>query len=275
MLSDLGCHDCRWGEGNCSRGFPVNTMHWIAERDSARWGEMCKAECRAGEQKRGRKARGQSPDWLPVILFPPAACLWRLQHCRRPWQTWAYCHWHRWPGCWQLLGCSAGRHPTPPSVKTRKRNGRCSFRDDKKQTFGEIIMLSGLFCFDKTCQTSTCFYHHNEVTCTLPLYMLIFHSLDIRKVFTEMRYFASSLPKGQLLSKLHVYLSLAFLMSRIWQELNKVLGRQDLYLCGSSKNYTFLWGELLFPWNLHSALKWKWLILLVIIYIHCTSRGSL
>lgn len=160
----LGCHDCKWGEGNCSRGFPVNTMNWIAVllyalsmKERVRE-TLCvmgtkrdvqSAECRASEQNRGRKARGQLHDWLPAELSPLAACLWRFQHCRRRWQTWAYCHWRQWPGCWQLLGYSAGRHLMPPSVNARKKNGCC--RQDLKMflstQWSQFVFIHANFSF--------------------------------------------------------------------------------------------------------------------------------
>lgn len=80
-------------------------------------------------QSKRRNTRERLLDRLPVVPFPQAACLWRPRRCRRPRQTWACCHWHQWPGCWQLLGYSAGRRPLPPSVNTRKRNTHCSFRN--------------------------------------------------------------------------------------------------------------------------------------------------
>lgn len=125
----LVSNDCRWGQVN----FPgLRLLTWslwlVALKLKERvWEEISvmgtktggmETNTRAREQKKKRRVSGQVFNWLPAGPSPPAACLWRLRRCRTPQQTWACCHWHQWPGCWQLPGCSAGHHLMPPSVNT-------------------------------------------------------------------------------------------------------------------------------------------------------------
>lgn len=114
------------------------------------------------KRRRGRNVRGQLHDWLPVKLSPLAACLWRLQHCRKPWRMWVYCHWHQWPGCWQLLDYSAGRHLMPPSKtetkkqNTRQRDGWWSFWAACSKHLVKIWEVSNLHIFQPSQSLTLC-----------------------------------------------------------------------------------------------------------------------
>lgn len=108
---------------------------------------VCRIQCEGYKEERVqqcttagvRKAGRENKRWeegLPVVLSPLAACLWRLQRCRRPCQTWACCHWRPEPGCWQLLGDSAEHHLRPTSVNGQDRNTVCY---EKKRPHGVLM----------------------------------------------------------------------------------------------------------------------------------------